>query len=288
MTDDMNSGNVTCSVPCSPVTTNVHVEPLLNDILLPLMQEGTMEGALTPVQEGQLTPNTEALTLLTGFATGEIFMEGEQLKHLPSISESLETLWESPKRKKNIDGRSNCTKMATIAQKEPRKTISKQLAEKNFRTRIPNSEIKIENIIPGSPVYLPYKRKPIVFRGKGKDSKGSKIVSIPSEFTDMAHTKQTLTKAELEVIKARNKRADTRAKRMADEATKQAKVSILSSSKTRKTDPNAGKAPCKTLQTKAARKSTGGQKPTKPRRNWEMQALHEICRFQKSMDLLIP
>ena len=121
MTDDMNSGNVTCSVPCLPVTTNVHIEPLLNDILLPLMQEGTTEGAPTPVQEGQLTPNTEALTLLTGFATGEIFMEGEQLKHLPSISESLETLWESPKRKKNIDGRSNCTKKATIAQKYPEK-----------------------------------------------------------------------------------------------------------------------------------------------------------------------
>ena len=98
------------------------------------MQEGTTEGVPTPVQEGQLTPNTEALTLLTGFATGEIFMEGEQLKHLPSISESLETLWESPKRKKNIDGRFNCTKKATIAQKEPRKTISKQLAEKNFHT----------------------------------------------------------------------------------------------------------------------------------------------------------
>ena len=75
---------------------------------------------------------------------------------------------------------------------------------------------------------------------------------------------------------------------MADEAIKQAKASILSSSKTRRTDPNAGKAPHKTLQTKAARKSAGVQKPTKPRRNWEMEALHEIHRFQKSMDLLIP
>ena len=149
-------------------------------------------------------------------------------------------------------------------------------------------EIKIENIILGSPAYLPYKLKPIVFRGKGKSSKGSKIISIPSEFTDMAHTKQTLTKAELETIKARNKRVETRAKHMADEATKQAKTSIPSSSKIRKTDPNAGKAPRKTLQTKAARKSTGGQKPTKPRRNWEIQALHEICCFQKSVDLLIP
>ena len=75
---------------------------------------------------------------------------------------------------------------------------------------------------------------------------------------------------------------------MADEATKQAKTSIPSSSKTRKTDPNAGKAPRKTLQIKAARKSTGGQKPTKPRRNWEMQALRKIRHFQKSVDLLLP
>ena len=52
MADNINSGNVTRSVPCSPVTTNVHVEPFLNDILLPLMQEGTTAGAPTPVQEG--------------------------------------------------------------------------------------------------------------------------------------------------------------------------------------------------------------------------------------------
>ena len=175
MADDINSGNVTHSVPCSPITTNVHIEPFLNDIPLPLVQERTTEGTLTPVQEGQLMPNTEALTLLTGFATGEIFMEVEQLKHLPSISESLETLWESPKRRKNIDGRSNRTKKATIAQKEPRKTISRQLAEKNVRTRIPDSEIKLENIIPGSPAYLPYERIPIYPGVKGRVVKDPKL-----------------------------------------------------------------------------------------------------------------
>ena len=279
MANDINPGNVTRSVPCSPFTTNVHVEPFLNDIPLPLVQERTTGGTLTPVREGQLTPNTEALTLLTSFATGEIFMEGEQLKHLPSISESLKTLWESPKRRKHIDGRSNCTKKATIAQKEPRKNVC---------TRIPDSEIKLENIIPGSPAYLPYEQIPIVSRGKGKGSKGSKIISIPSEFTDMARTKQTLTKVELENIKARNKRVEARAKRMANEATKQAKTSVSSSSKTRRTGPNAGKAPHKTLSTKTATKATGGQKPTKPRRNWEIEALREICHFQKSVDLLIP
>ena len=74
---------------------------------------------------------------------------------------------------------------------------------------------------------------------------------------------------------------------MADEAAKQAKTSVPSSSKTRRMDPNAGKAPRKTLQTKGAKKATGGQKPTKPRRNWEIEALCEICHFQKSVDLLI-
>ena len=77
----------------------------------------------------------------------------------------------------------------------------------------------------------------------------------------MARTKQTLTKAELENIKARNKRAEARAKHMADEATKQAKTSIPSSSKTRRMDPNAGKAPHKTLQTKAAKKAAGDKSP---------------------------
>ena len=70
----------------------------------------------------------------------------------------------------------------------------------------------------------------------------------------MARTRQMLTKAEMEAIKVRNKRADERAKRMAKEAVKQAKE--------------------KTLKAKATRKSaSSGTKPTKPRCSWEMQAL---------------
>ena len=160
MADKIKTGNVTRSVSCSPITANVHVEPFLHKTPIPSTQGRTLEwikGAPTPIQEGQLTPNSKALTLLTGFATGEISMEGEQLKHLPSISESLETLWETPKKKKNIYGSSNCTKKAKIAQKEPQKNISKQLAKENPHTKIPDSEIKIENIIQGSPVYIPYK-----------------------------------------------------------------------------------------------------------------------------------
>ena len=65
-------------------------------------------------------------------------------------------------------------KKTKITKKEPKKHLMKQtragiLAEKNPRTKIPDSEICIENIIPGSPSYLPYKCQ------KGKGSKGPKL-----------------------------------------------------------------------------------------------------------------
>ena len=82
-----------------------------------------VQGAPTPIQEGQLTPLSEALNLLVGFSSGKVVMEGEELKHIPSISESLDSIWVTPKRK-NIDGRANRTKKAKIAQKEPHPNIS--------------------------------------------------------------------------------------------------------------------------------------------------------------------
>ena len=94
-----------------------------------------VQGAPTPIQEGQLTPMSEALNLLLGFSTGEVIMEGENMKHLPTISESLNSIWNTPKQK-NIDGRVNRTKKAKIAQKEPHKNISKDLAIQHPRTKI--------------------------------------------------------------------------------------------------------------------------------------------------------
>ena len=49
------------------------------------------------------------------------------------------------------------TKKAKLTQKEPRKSIAQQLAEVNPHTKIPDSEIRLENIIPGSPLFVPYK-----------------------------------------------------------------------------------------------------------------------------------
>ena len=84
-----------------------------------------------------------------------------------------------------------------------------------------------------------------------------------------------LMKAEIEAIKARNKRADECAKWIVVEAAKQAKTNLTL--KPRKTNPNTSKSARWPLETKAARKSaSSGMKPTKPRRSWEMQALREI------------
>ena len=43
-------------------------------------------GVPTPIKEGKLTPNSEALTLLSGFADGSIQMKDDEVQHLPSIS----------------------------------------------------------------------------------------------------------------------------------------------------------------------------------------------------------
>ena len=111
-----------------------------------------------PVQEGWMTPNTEALSLLTGFATGQVTMKGDKVQHIPSISQSLGTIWETPKCKVT-DGLVNCTEQAKVAKKEPRRNISKQMAEANPRPKIPDSEIRIENIIQGRPSFVPARLK---------------------------------------------------------------------------------------------------------------------------------
>ena len=108
----------------------------------------------------------DSLNLLVGFSSGEVIMEGEELKHTPSISESLESNWYTPKRK-NTDDHANRTIKAKIAQKEPHKNIFKQLAILKPHTKVPNSEIQIENIIQDSPSSVPYKVNTLPRKGKG-------------------------------------------------------------------------------------------------------------------------
>ena len=126
MADEINTGNVSCSIPSSPVDKNVLIKSFLHQTPIPSVEKVTSEwvtGAPTPIQEGQLTPISEALNLLVGFSFGEVIMEGEELKHILSISESQENICDTPKRK-NTDGHANRTKKAKIAQKKPHKNIS--------------------------------------------------------------------------------------------------------------------------------------------------------------------
>ena len=177
MADEINTGNIIHSVPSSPVVKNVQIKLFLHKTPIPSIKKETtkwVEGAPTPIQEGQLTPVPEALNLLAGFSSGEVIMEGEEFKHIPSISESLESIWDTPKRK-NTDGRANRTKKAKIAQNEPHKNISKQLAIQKPWTKIPDSEIKIENIIQDSPSFVPYKVEIPKDKGRGKGVKNVKM-----------------------------------------------------------------------------------------------------------------
>ena len=111
------------------------------------------------------------------------------MKHLPSISESLNSIWNTPKWK-NTNGSVNRTKKAKIAQKEPRKNISKGLAIQHPRTKVPDSEIKLENIVQGSPLFASHSVE--IPRGKGKGVKDVRL-NDSGFASGMAHQKKTLT-----------------------------------------------------------------------------------------------
>ena len=203
-----------------------------------------------------------------GFSSGEVVMEGKELKHIPSISESLESIWDTPQRK-NTDGHANRTKKAKMAQKEPRKNISKQLAIQKPQTKIPDSEIQIENIIQQS-ILVPYKVEIPKDKGRGKGVKNVKM-NIMGSHLGMARMKKTLT------VRQKIVRVG-----------KAAKATKAALPKPRQT-PSRGKAPRKQLATKATRKQGSGQGvKTKPHWNYAMITLHEIRHFQRSVDLLIP
>ena len=122
-----------------------------------------MQGIPTPVATGSLSPNEQAVALLAGFASGRVTMEGDSIKHLPdaplnTISQMFSEVWGMPKWK------SRPAIQSKMSKREPKKTIAHQLAEEKPRTRIPDSEIKTENIILGSPLSIPFKQE----RPKGK------------------------------------------------------------------------------------------------------------------------
>ena len=59
----------------------------------------------TPVIQGSMSPNEQAITLLAGFASGSVTMVGDMVKHIPtipegSITQTLNEVWGTPKQKK--------------------------------------------------------------------------------------------------------------------------------------------------------------------------------------------
>ena len=97
-------------------------------------------------------------------------LEWSKMLYKTSIKETLQQLESnSPNanEKKKIDSSANHSKKPVIAKKEP-KTKAKLLAEKCTWTKIPDSKKRPENIIVGSPVYIPYKKVSKIQMGKGK------------------------------------------------------------------------------------------------------------------------
>ena len=149
-----------CSVLCSPVTEPVQISEFLNKTPIPnpaLEAAKWVLGAPTPIQEGLTSPNTEAINLIAGFASGHITVDGNNLKHIPSISKSLSEVWETPSKWASVDSGAIGPKKAVIAHKELHKNALRQIAQKEPCTRVLDSEIKLSNVILGSPAFVPYK-----------------------------------------------------------------------------------------------------------------------------------
>ena len=185
-----------CSVPSSPVTEPVRISEFLDKTPIPnpaLEATIWVPGVPTPIQEGLMSPNTEAINLIAGFASGHVTIDGNNLKHIPSISKSLSEVWETPNKWVPVDSGTIGARKTVIAQKEPCKNISRQIAQKEPCTRVPDSEITLSNIIPGSPAFVPYKR--ITPKGKGKGTKHISIGSNPTTLgSNMARSKRMMTK----------------------------------------------------------------------------------------------
>ena len=77
-----------------------------------------------------MSPNEQPITLLAGFASSSVTMDGDSIKHLPSIPEksitqTLNEVWGTPQWERNNSSNTIHTKKARIAQKEPKKTIAR-------------------------------------------------------------------------------------------------------------------------------------------------------------------
>ena len=134
---------ISSSLPNTPITKND--TSFLDKTPIPNTTSPSWRmGISTPLNEGSLTPNQEAIGLLVGFALGSIQMEGDVVQHLPAvkgnqtIGDNLQELpWYTPNpNKTKIDGSAIWSKKAKIVKREPMKHLMKKtkariLAEKN-------------------------------------------------------------------------------------------------------------------------------------------------------------
>ena len=268
-----------CSVPSSPVTEPVQISEFLNKTPIPnpaLKAAKWVPGVPTPIQEGLMSPNMEAINLIAGFASGCVTIDGNDLKHIPSISKSLSEVWETLNKWVPVDSGAIRAKKTVIAHKEPHKNVSRQIVQKEPCTRVSDSEIKLSNIIPGSPAFVPYKW--VTPKGKGKGMKYINIGSNPTTFdSDMARFRRMLTKEEWLKVKAK----------WAKKATEDWKQVIKQKRKPHSTKGD-GKTSHKQLVAKSAKMTTSGSgSMPKPRKSSAVIVFCEIRKFQKSVNLLI-
>ena len=102
MADEINTGNVIHSVPNSPVVEHVQIKPFLQKTPIPSVEKVTskwVQGAPTPIQEGQLTPFSEALNLLVCFPLAKSLWKGKNENIYPLFLK-VWTVFELPPRER--------------------------------------------------------------------------------------------------------------------------------------------------------------------------------------------
>ena len=85
---DVKISRVSFSVPNTPVTKTKTGKSFLKKTPVPKIKSlNWKDGVPTPVQDGSITPNQQAIHLLVGFASSQIQMSGNKVKHLSTVDE---------------------------------------------------------------------------------------------------------------------------------------------------------------------------------------------------------
>ena len=268
-----------CSLPCSPIqhpTTFLMNTPVPKSTLLTWKQ-----GISTPIHEGNLSPNHLAVELLAGFSTGKIRMRGDIVEHRPS-SEADESIvdmlsqLDSATHHEDQEANNSASHISPIVTvNNETKMIARLQAEKNPRTKVPDSEIRPENIILGSPMYIPNKK--ISKNQKGKGGYGKKLKFPIYSSSMMPWWKKMPTQKEL-VNAARARKLAGGSGKPHKSATFSKSAYVPQTSHAPHKGGGGGGAPVPPM---------GGLKKPKKHKP-RIVALCEICHFQKSVNLLIP